>query len=99
MFVPTGPVGIITGAASGIGAATAVEFARLGARLVLGTRPGEDLGPALDAVERNGGRAVPAEADVRLPEDAARIVETALSAFGTVDFLFANAGVADQSSI
>ena len=93
------PVGIITGAASGIGAATAEEFARLGARLVLGVRRGENPDPTLELVKRNGGQAVAVESDVRLPGDAARLVAAALSAFGSIDLLFANAGVADQSSI
>jgi NADP-dependent 3-hydroxy acid dehydrogenase YdfG len=94
------PVGIITGAASGIGAATAVEFARTcSAQLVLGILPGQDASDVVRAVRDAGGDAKLVEADVRSPEECLGLAETAVTWGGQIDFVYANAGVADQSTI
>jgi NADP-dependent 3-hydroxy acid dehydrogenase YdfG len=92
-------VAIVTGGASGIGAATAVELARHGARLVLGARPGEDASTTLLRVREAGGEAVAVEADVRDPDAVARLAAAALEAHGRIDLLVAAAGVADQGSV
>jgi NADP-dependent 3-hydroxy acid dehydrogenase YdfG len=92
------PVGIITGAAGGIGAATACEFAALGARLVLGSLPDDDLDSVARSVRDAGGEAVPVAVDVREEEQVGELPRVALERFGRIDFLVANAGVADQSS-
>jgi len=97
MTTAAGPVGVITGAGSGIGAATAVEFARLGARLTLGTLPTPGLAETVAAVERGGGAAVGIEMDVRDPLAVRDLVDGAVERFGRLDFLIANAGVADQA--
>jgi NADP-dependent 3-hydroxy acid dehydrogenase YdfG len=94
-----GPVGIITGAASGIGAATALEFAGLGARLVLAGLPSDTFGPVVDAVRDAGGLAVTTAVDVRDEDQVAAMAALALDRFGRIDFLLANAGIADQSSV
>jgi len=65
--VDAGIGGVITGAGSGIGSATAVEFAKLGARLTLASLPTPGLAQTVSAVERAGGSAVPVEIDVRDP--------------------------------
>jgi NADP-dependent 3-hydroxy acid dehydrogenase YdfG len=93
------PVGIVTGAASGIGAATAIEFARLGARMVLASLPSDDLAPVAQAVRATGGEAVPLSLDVRDNERVEELSQIALQHFGRIDFLFANAGVVDQGSV
>ncbi|HET6316178.1 MAG TPA: SDR family oxidoreductase, partial [Chloroflexota bacterium] len=92
-----GPVGVITGAGSGIGAATAVAFAQLGARLVLSSLPTPGLAQTLDEVSRAGGEPVGVEMDVRDADAVRELVESAVSGFGRLDFLIANAGVADQA--
>jgi NADP-dependent 3-hydroxy acid dehydrogenase YdfG len=92
-----GPVGIITGGASGIGAASAVAFARLGARLVLATLPTSSTQAVTALVERAGGQAVTAHVDVRDPRQVATLPEVALRHYGRIDFLLVNAGVAEQS--
>ena len=81
---------LITGASSGIGAATARLLAPLGCRLVLSARSTDKL-QALAAELGLNTVAVPG--DVTSSADARRMVETALSSFGRVDVLFANAGV------
>lgn len=93
------PAGIITGAASGIGAAIAREFAKLGGRLVLASLSLEGIDSLIDAITRAGGEAIPTEVDVRNPEQVAILPQLALDHFGRIDFLVANAGIADQSSV
>jgi NADP-dependent 3-hydroxy acid dehydrogenase YdfG len=91
-----GPVGVITGAGSGIGAATAVEFGRLRARLTLASLPTPGLSQTATAVEQAGGSAVAVEMDVREPEAVRQLIDGAVERHGRLDFLLANAGIADQ---
>jgi NAD(P)-dependent dehydrogenase (short-subunit alcohol dehydrogenase family) len=97
-----GRVVIVTGGGRGIGAEHAVEFARQGARVVvndLGGAPdgsGADAGPAAEVVERitaMGGEAVANTDDVTDFDAAARIVATAIEAFGRLDTVVNNAGM------
>jgi NADP-dependent 3-hydroxy acid dehydrogenase YdfG len=94
----TAPRGLITGGTSGIGAATAAEFGRLGARLVL-----LDINPGSGDVERRvragGGDASTVACDVSDPRAVDRVVATAVAELGEIDFLVANAGIAEQSLI
>jgi len=85
------PVFLITGASTGIGAATARHAAEAGYRLVLGARS-EDKLAAL--AEELGGeeRALAVPCDVTEWEDQQRFVGRALDAYGRVDVAFANAG-------
>lgn len=90
------PVGIITGASSGIGAACALEFGRLGAQLTLASLPGPGLRETLQSVEQAGGTAVAVELDVRDPDAVRQMVDATVERTGRIDFLLANAGIADQ---
>jgi NADP-dependent 3-hydroxy acid dehydrogenase YdfG len=94
--VPDQAVGVITGAGSGIGAAIAVEFGRLGARLTLASLPTPGLTETVAAVEQAGGSAVPVEVDVRDPDAVRQLVDGTVERHGRLDFLVANAGIADQ---
>jgi NADP-dependent 3-hydroxy acid dehydrogenase YdfG len=84
------PVFLITGASSGIGAATARHAAREGYRLVLAARS-EDRIAAL-AHELGEDRALAVRCDVTEWEDQQHMVSEALAAFGQLDVVFANAG-------
>jgi NADP-dependent 3-hydroxy acid dehydrogenase YdfG len=84
------PVFLITGASSGIGAATARHAAREGYRVVLAARS-EDKIAAL-AKELGEDRALPVRCDVTEWEDQQRMVAAALEAFSRLDVVFANAG-------
>jgi NAD(P)-dependent dehydrogenase (short-subunit alcohol dehydrogenase family) len=89
-----GKVAIVTGAAAGIGRATAVRFAREGARLVAADIDAgglERLAAQVDGEFGTGIRTV--VADVSQDADARRIVEAAVTAYGGVDVLVANAGI------
>ncbi len=90
------PVGIITGAGSGIGAACALEFGRLGARLTLASLPTPGVADTVTAVQSVGGAATPVEMDVRDPEAVRQLIDGAVERYGRLDFLVANAGIADQ---
>jgi NADP-dependent 3-hydroxy acid dehydrogenase YdfG len=90
------PVGVITGAGSGIGAACSVEFARLGAHLTLASLPTPGLAATVAAVEQAGGHATPVEMDVRDPFAVREVIDSTVARNGRLDFLLANAGMADQ---
>ncbi|MER7028351.1 MULTISPECIES: SDR family oxidoreductase [Streptomyces] len=82
----------ITGASSGIGAATATYLAEKGARLVLGARREERLAAVVDGIAARGGEAVGVITDVTRREDLKRLTDTALDRFGRLDVLVSNAG-------
>lgn len=91
-----GKVAIVTGANSGIGRATAELFAREGADLVLAARRLDKLREVEAYCASQGARALPVSADVSRSEDCQRLVEACVSAFGRVDVLVNNAGIADK---
>ena len=95
----SGPVGIITGGLSGIGAAAAVEFARLRASLVLADVATDDRQGVTTQVKALGGMATIAECDVTDYDSVQRLVDETVAEFGRLDFLVANAGIAEQSRI
>jgi len=85
------PVFLITGASTGIGAATARAAVEAGYRVVLTARS-EDKLRALAEELGGGERALAVRADVRSWEDNERQAQAALDAFGRLDVVFANAG-------
>jgi 3-oxoacyl-[acyl-carrier protein] reductase len=101
MFELDGRVALITGAASGIGAATARVFAEAGASVALAWYPpdGHDVSLVQDAVAKAGGRCIAVEVDVRKTEDVDAIVAQAVSEFGSLDIVVANAGIARKVAL
>jgi 3-oxoacyl-[acyl-carrier protein] reductase len=89
----SGRVALVTGGATGIGAATARALAHHGADVVIASRTAAELDAAAEAVRQATGRrclAVPT--DVKDEAQVARMVERALDAFGRLDILVNNAG-------
>jgi 3-oxoacyl-[acyl-carrier protein] reductase len=91
-----GRTALVTGAASGIGAATAISFANAGADVALGWLPSDphDIRPVVKAVEAAGRRAHVSELDVTSTASVDSFVAAAFKTFGRVDVLVANAGIA-----
>jgi NADP-dependent 3-hydroxy acid dehydrogenase YdfG len=85
-------VAIVTGASSGIGAATARELADRGVRVVLAARRVNELDRQARAIAALGGEAISIPTDVTDPEQLAQLVDRANGAFGPVDILVNNAG-------
>lgn len=98
MSAMKGKVALVTGAAGGIGSATAVMFARHGVDLAL-TDLDADSDQAKDVlrqVEALGVRCVFLSADVSDPLQCDRMVRGAADAFGRLDFAFNNAGISGK---
>lgn len=84
---------LITGASSGIGAATAALFGRLGARVALGFHNNErGAGAIRDEIRQSGGTACSIRADVQDPEAIRFLIDETVSMLGPIDILINNAG-------
>jgi NAD(P)-dependent dehydrogenase (short-subunit alcohol dehydrogenase family) len=88
-----GKVAIITGAATGIGRASAVLFSRAGARVAVVDVRELELAHTVAEVRRGGGEVVSIVADLARPDDCAGVVAGAVQAFGRLDVVLNNAGV------
>ncbi len=101
MFDLDGRVALITGAASGIGAATARVFASAGAGVVLAWYPsdGHDVMLVEKAITGGGGRCLVAEVDVRRTPDVDAAVDRAVTELGGIDIVVANAGIARKVAL
>lgn len=87
-----GQVAVVSGGGTGIGRASAFLLARLGASVVICGRTRERLDSAAETARENGLEIVPVVANIREPEDVARVVGTAGDRFGRLDLLLNNAG-------
>ncbi len=93
-----GKVALITGAASGIGAAAAALFAREGAAVALTDLTPDSLKPALAQVESAGAQALATAGDVTRRTDTERLVGETLKRFGRIDVLVNSAGVSARNA-
>ncbi|CAG5070665.1 3-phenylpropionate-dihydrodiol/cinnamic acid-dihydrodiol dehydrogenase [Dyadobacter sp. CECT 9623] len=84
---------IITGGARGLGLILARQLADKGANLVICSRDSEQLDQAEQELTASGAKILALAADVSVPQDAQRIVEATIGAFGKIDVLINNAGV------
>lgn len=86
-------VAIVTGGTSGIGEATALLFAREGARAAITGRNIERGSAVVARIKECGSEALFVRADVSSPADCQRVIDETVRAFGRIDILFNNAGV------
>lgn len=95
-----GKVAVVTGAGSGLGRGIAARFAEAGAAVVVhyrrSARGAETL---VGRIAGDGGRAVAVQGDLTREEDAARLVTSAVEAFGRLDVLVNNAGGYPQAAL
>ncbi|GJG89027.1 hypothetical protein tb265_42080 [Gemmatimonadetes bacterium T265] len=89
----TDKVALVTGAGSGIGAATAKRFARAGARVILVGRTADELARVADEIGAAGGQARVAVGDVADDAAVRQLTDDAVAALGRLDVVVANAGV------
>jgi NAD(P)-dependent dehydrogenase (short-subunit alcohol dehydrogenase family) len=88
-----GKVAVITGAASGIGAATAERFCREGAAAVIADLNEAGARAVMDRCRAAGGRAYFQRADVAREPDVQALIERAVGEYGKLDIMFNNAGL------
>ncbi|WP_422743425.1 SDR family oxidoreductase [Mycobacterium sp. WMMD1722] len=94
-----GRVAVVTGASSGIGEATAVRLAELGSKVALIARRGDRLDDLNDRITSAGGEALALPTDVRDRADVLATADRVAQDLGTVDLVFANAGIQLISSM
>lgn len=90
---------LVTGGSSGIGAATAVSFAREGAKVAIVGRNETKLRSVAAEIEKNGNKCLVIKADVANDDDARRIVQETVDTFGGIDVLVNNAGTNKFGSV
>lgn len=99
MAILEGRRAIVTGAASGIGRATAVLLAREGAAVVAADVDEAGVGEVVAAIVAEGGRAAGVRCDVTVEADCRRLVEAAVAAFGGLDTVVNSAGIIRRASV
>ena len=94
----TGKAVIVTGAASGIGQATALLYATHGAKVVVSDIHEQAGDKVVDQIKSAGGEAIFIKADVSNPEECEQLVAKTLEAFGGIDIAFNNAGIGGEAN-
>ncbi len=92
----TGKVALITGAGSGIGRATALLFAREGAKVVVGDLNAEGNAETVRRIEEQGGTALAVHLDVSVAQQVEAAVQAAVEQFGALTVMFNNAGIGEK---
>jgi meso-butanediol dehydrogenase/(S,S)-butanediol dehydrogenase/diacetyl reductase len=92
-------VAIITAGGSGIGAATARRFTQEGASVVVADISGRRAEEVASAISASGGKAIHLKMDASDPEGVQASITLALDAYGRIDIMFNNAGMADAAPL
>jgi NAD(P)-dependent dehydrogenase (short-subunit alcohol dehydrogenase family) len=88
-----GQVALVTGGGSGIGRATAVEFARNGAKVVVADRDAKGAASTVEAIRNAGGHSIAVTTDVSVAAQVAGLLEQVVSAYGRLDCAVNNAAI------
>jgi NAD(P)-dependent dehydrogenase (short-subunit alcohol dehydrogenase family) len=94
-----GKTAVITGGASGIGLATAIQFSKAGANIVLGDIEDGPLNTQVEEMRSHGATVIGVHCDVAKEAEVETLRDAALKEFGAVHVIFNNAGVAGGSTI
>jgi 3-oxoacyl-[acyl-carrier protein] reductase len=97
-MTPAGKAAIVTGAGSGFGEGIATLFAAEGAKVLVADIDGQQAHRVVAAIAADGGEAKPCVGDVSQRADFQRMVDDALAAFGRLDVVVNNAGVAHANT-
>ena len=89
-------VAIITGGNSGVGATTALLFAKEGAKVIISARRQPQLEEVAEKIRQAGGEVLPVVCDISKHEDADHLVEKTIETYGKVDILINSAGVLEE---
>jgi len=92
-------VAIITGAGSGIGRATAILFAREGAKVVVADLAVESGQETVRLINQSGGEASFVQVDVSKAGDVEKMISATVSTWGKLDILYNNAGIAEPQAV
>jgi NAD(P)-dependent dehydrogenase (short-subunit alcohol dehydrogenase family) len=93
----TNKVALVTGGTSGIGSATALAFAREGAKVVVSGRREKEGNEIVSLIKKNGGEGMFIKTDVSSEADVVALVAKTLSAYGRLDAAFNNAGIEGET--
>ncbi|NER35283.1 MAG: SDR family oxidoreductase [Oscillatoria sp. SIO1A7] len=99
MYQFQGKVALVTGASSGIGKATAISFARAGAKVVLASRGIAEGEKTARDIQEEGGEAIFVRTDVSKSADVETVVHKTLDTYGRLDCAFNNAAIFQKSSV
>jgi NAD(P)-dependent dehydrogenase (short-subunit alcohol dehydrogenase family) len=88
-----GEVALVTGGSSGIGRATALAFARDGAKVVVASRRTDQSEETVRLIKAGGGEALFVRTDMKKPAEIAALVARTVEHFGQLDYAFNNAGI------
>ena len=91
-------VALVTGGSSGIGRATALAFARRGAKVVIADVQAEDGEATARQIEHDGGEALFVQTDVSQPAQVESLIETIVDSYGRLDFACNNAGIEGEAA-
>ena len=95
MYNLKGKTAVITGGKSGVGAATAMLFAKSGANVVISARRQAALDEVASKIKAEGGNVLTVLTDISKDEDCKNLMKATVDKFGGIDILVNNAGVLD----
>src|SRR4029078_6563289 len=94
-----GKVAIVTGGTEGIGKASALEFAREGAKVAICARSAENVEQTVAEIKRAAGDAYGIPADMSKMEDIERFINAVVKQYGGIDILVNNAGTTEPGAL